>query len=308
MNIAFCINRLALQGFGVTLSSLVQNCSEPARLHLWIIGAGLTQADKAAMGSLLEAESFAGRTSFVDFEPTEQFQAFPSLHGDWTAYGRLLLADLVQEEQVLYLDADLVVEADVLVVEHFDLGQHILAAVGGGRVKYTLGRHFYTNQVGLPPDMEYFNSGVLLLNLRLWRQDKIKEKCLVLAQQYGSALPSHDQSLLNLICAGNFAKLPPSFNCEWEAVRSRPETADRMILHYIGSPKPWDPFGKLMHNGYKQWAKYADATWMARYNRLHHDELMRVWHIRRSYARCLLNRWRNIAATVTPKSVKLKMS
>lgn len=292
MNIAFCINRLGLVGLGGALSSLIRNCSDQSKLRIWFLCAGMTSGDKERISRLLKAEKFTGTYSYIDFNPKQSFGTFPSLHGDWTAYGRLLLADLIKEDQVLYLDSDLIVEEDVLKVQAFDFAGHILAAVGGGQYKYTLGNKFYINQVGLPPEADYFNSGVLLLNLHAWRQSDVFGKCIEIARQYSIELPSHDQSLLNIICRGSFAKLPPSFNCEWEASLPKPQIADKMILHFIGSPKPWDPLGFALHSGYDSWCKYSDSEWTSYFGRLTLAELLRVWHIRRSYIRCIWNRMR----------------
>lgn len=286
MNIAFCNNKLGLPGLYVALTSMIQNCSDPSRLVLWFLCAGHSKKDKGKIEKHLQQIDFKGKFRFIDFEPYETFSSFSPLHGDWTAYGRLLLVDYIHENQVLYLDSDLVVEEDVLKLERFDFQGHFLAAVGGGRFRFTYGHKFYVERVGLDPDLKYFNSGVLLLNLREWRSKNIKEACLSVAKQYAIGLPSHDQSILNILCAGNFAKLPKSFNCEWSPVSQKPEISTKMILHFVGSPKPWDPFAFLIHNGYNTWQKYDRKNWISRFGGVASTAgLVRVWNIRRSYIR-----------------------
>jgi lipopolysaccharide biosynthesis glycosyltransferase len=301
MNIAFCINSLGLIGLGVTISSLVRSCSDPGVLKIWFFCANLSRGQKRQISRLLESENFTGRYEFIDFEPKEHFGSFSSLHGDWTPYGRLLLADFINEDRVLYLDSDLVVEVDVLNVRQIELSGFILAAVGGGRFKHTLGHQFYIQRLGLDPDWEYFNSGVLLLNLELWRKNKIKEQCLELANQ-SPDLPSHDQSLLNMFCRGQFAKLPNSFNCEWLAHCRKPEISNKMILHFVGSPKPWDPLGYLLNNGYTTYIKYLNPEWNARFSRFSALTLNRAWNIRRSYLRCIYNKMKVTFGELAPQA------
>ena len=285
MDIAFCNNKLSLVGLSVTLSSLIRNCSDSGKLSIWFLCVGHTHKEKHKLEKLLRQENFKGKYRFIDFDPYTTFGAFPSLHGDWTCYGRLLLADFVDADQVLYLDSDLVVEVDVLTVENFDFSGHFLAAVGGGWFKFTYGRKFYAEKVGLNPDLEYFNDGILLIDLKEWRLKNIKEECLRIARLYPSELPSNDQSLLNIICAGDFAKLPQAFNCEWTATGEKPAVATKMILHFIGSPKPWDPFAFLIHNGYQTWKKYQTQNWFTRLATYTTADLRRTWNIRRSYIR-----------------------
>jgi lipopolysaccharide biosynthesis glycosyltransferase len=287
MNIAFCFNRQILKGLGASLSSVVRNCTDSKSLKFWFLCAGLTEKDKEQIRILLAAEKFRGGYVFLEFDPMDYFGSFSTLHGDRTTYGRLLLADLVDAEVVLYLDADLVVEVNVLELENFDFKGQILAAVGGGTFKYALGSQFYKEETGLSPDLEYFNAGILLLNLKEWRLQKVREKCLQIAAKYDEQLPSHDQSMLNILCAGVFAKLPSNYNCAWYPDRSKPEVAEKMILHFVGSPKPWDIFGFFIHGGYQTWKKYLNDGWSSSFNRVTFDDVIRAWNIRRSYVRNL---------------------
>ena len=290
MDIAFCINRLGLTGLGVTITSLIRNCSNTKHLTIWFLCAGLANKEKVQIIRLLRKEQFLGVYKFVDFDPSKMFKSFASLHGNWTTYGRLLLSDHIPAGKVLYLDCDLLIGLDVLEIENFDCQDKILGAVGGGKFKYTLGRKFYIDRLGVSPDIEYFNAGVLVLNLTKWRSQHIKDQCLNLASQFSLELPSHDQSILNLICRGSFAKLPVTFNCEWCADQPKPKISEKMILHFVGSPKPWDPFGSLIHNGYKDWFKYSDKEWIDNFSGLTLSTLSRTWKIRRSYVRCIRNK------------------
>jgi len=285
MNIAFCNNKLGLIGLHVTLISLIRNCSDTSQLSIWFLCVAHTVKDKLKIERLLKQESFQGEFCFIDFNPYETFGGFRSLHGDWTCYGRLLLADIIHEDRVLYLDSDLIIELDVLTINDFDLHGHFLGAVGGGRFKFTLGREFYINKLGIEPDLEYFNSGILLLDLHEWRLKNIKEECLKIARRYPMELSSCDQDLLNIVCAGNFAKLPPSFNCEWVASGEKPSVSSNMIFHFVGSPKPWDPFAFLIHNGHQTWLNYQNKTWLSRVGDFTTADITRAWNIRRSYLR-----------------------
>lgn len=300
MNVAFCINRSGLIGLGVSVSSLLQNCSHPQSLKLSFLCAGLTAGDKRKILRLLEFEKYSGETAFFDFDPIKEFGEFASLHGDWTNYGRLLLPDLVEGDQVLYLDADLVVEVDVLEIENFDFGGKVLAAVGGGIFRNTLGNKFYEGKLGINPALAYFNDGVLLINIKEWKAYGVKEWCLEFAKKFPLELPSHEQSLLNIFCAGNFALLPTSFNCSWIAGDARPEVAEKMIIHFIGAPKPWDPLSSLLHNGHKTWKRYKNRKTNLNPGTFQIKELKRLWNLRRSYARCIIKRFKARYANVQP--------
>ncbi|CAM3786762.1 glycosyltransferase family 8 protein [Mucilaginibacter galii] len=287
MNIAFCINRLALIGLGVTVSSLIRNCSDSKQITLWFLCAGLLKEDKSNIEQLLANEGFQGKQHCIDFDPVAHFGSFRSLHGDWTPYGRLLLPEILKEDSVLYLDADLAVELDVLTLKDVKLENTAIGAVAGAQIKYALENKFFIEDFNLSPDDRYFNSGVLLMNLEYWRQNQIKDKCIEVARQYSEKLAAVDQTILNALFSRSFASLPKSFNCPWYADKGRPVVADKMILHYVGSPKPWDIGAKFLHKGYRTWQSYLTAEWAKQYGSTARADIVRAWNIRRSYLRIL---------------------
>lgn len=286
MNIAFNINRLAMVGLGVTLNSLLKNCSDPQKLNIYILCADLNHDDKENIYKLLKRYGLI-KIELIDFNAKEHFGTFSSLQGDLTNYGRLLLQDYILDEKVLYLDADLVVELDVLSLENFDFQGKAIAAVNAGELRFALDYSFLNNDIGLDLDLPVFNSGIVLFNLKMWREKDIKSKCLTFGQKYSTKLISHDQTILNALFAGNFAYLPDEFNLPWYAHINKP-VSKKAILHFVGSPKPWDLFGRYFHKGFSVWKSYLDTFWKKAYYNYNYNDFLRAWHIRRSYARTLM--------------------
>jgi lipopolysaccharide biosynthesis glycosyltransferase len=279
---------MALPGFGPTISSLLRNCPDSGRMTIWFLCAGLKEEDKINITCLLMKENFKGKNHYIDFNPEEQFGQFNSLHGDWTTYGRLLLPELlINEDSVLYLDADLIIEVDVTTLEGFDFQNNALAALSRSTLRHALDNSFLTGKLGLSPETRYFNCGILFLDLAAWRSGHFKRECLSIAKKYPADLISHDQTLLNAVFGSRFTQLPEVLNCPWYAGKPRPAIGDKMILHFLGSPKPWDIGGKWMHEGYILWKQYLDADWARYYNRFTLKNLGRIWKIRKSYGRAL---------------------
>lgn len=283
MNIAFNINKLAMIGLGVTLDSLFQNISNAKKINIYILCADLNLHDKENINKLLSKYTFTN-TIFIDIDVNENFGNFCSLQGDLTTYSRLLLQDFILEDTVLYLDADLVIELDVLALEEFDFQGKALAAVNAGQMKFALDSTFLCNEIGLSSEVDVFNAGIILFNLKYWRENDIKNKCLAFGEKYSKKLMSADQTILNGLFAGNFAFLPDEFNIPWYANIARPE-GKIGILHFVGSPKPWDLFGRYFHKGFSVWESYLDFEWKKVYSKHNYSDFIRAWHIRRSYAK-----------------------
>ncbi|RYG12809.1 MAG: glycosyltransferase family 8 protein [Chitinophagaceae bacterium] len=282
MDVAFTINPLGLDGLGATLTSLIRNCKEPGELNLWFFCSDCNPVHKKKIEMLLEEERFNGSYSYIDFDAKQVFGHLKSLHGDWASYGRLLIPDFVSSDAVLYLDADLIVLVDVLDLKTFDFKGKFLAAVPGGKVKYALERAFLINSLNVSPDTDYFNAGVLFMNLSQWRKDDIQERWKKIANQFPNDLLAVDQTVLNAVCKGNFAHLPVNFNNAWCPGDAKPPNADASIIHFVGSPKPWDISGKTLHQGYETWRAYNTTNWQAEFNRVSWSKLKRTWKIKNS--------------------------
>ena len=293
MDIVFNINPLGLEGLGATLKSLIRNCSDSKQLRLLFLCSEFGRRDKFNIDLLLNHEKYQGTVAYIDFDAKEIFGHLLSLHGNWTTYGRLLISKYVQSDTALYLDSDLVILLDVLSLDEFDFDGAILAAVYGSSIEWVIDKNFFVNQLKWNSDQKYFNAGVLLFNLKKWRESDIDAKWKTLAEKYPEYLVSHDQTLLNAICEGNFAELSSIFNNPWYPGSEEPEdvdNADKSIIHFVGSPKPWDLFAGSIHKGNKIWSTFNTKAWKKEYGKITIDKLKRTWKIRRSIVKLLKKR------------------
>jgi lipopolysaccharide biosynthesis glycosyltransferase len=148
---------------------------------------------------------------------------------------------------ILYLDSDLVALADVAEAYRHDLGDALIAACRDFKFEDELrnpysipGRRFLENAARcgieyLPGD-PYFNSGVMVMNLRAMREEGTQERFLAAIRRMEKPMLP-DQDVLNLVCKDRVRFIHPSWNCmEWMAKPERPHVK---ILHFT-EKKPWD--------------------------------------------------------------------
>lgn len=102
----------------------------------------------------------------------------PRPHLSYAAYFRFFIPEVVEEERVLYLDSDIVVDGNLTDLFETDLGDCPLAAVRDDLQQ--------TN----------FNSGVMLINNKYWREHDISTQLFEVADQYHE-YEYGDQGLLN---------------------------------------------------------------------------------------------------------------
>ncbi len=188
--------------------------------------------------------------------PEEQFKnVYLSGHVSKAAYFRLALADIMPDdiEKVIYLDVDLLVYDDIKKLWQNDIKEYALAAVPdfGIMASNRLCRQ-KKEVIGLPKGKAYFNSGVLLINLKKWRQENYTKQILEIINE--NQFPHHDQDALNKIFMEDWLQIdlrwniiPPVFNLFTKILlnktfRNQAINAKRNpgIIHYAGRYKPWE--------------------------------------------------------------------
>ncbi|MDA9409913.1 hypothetical protein XH80_25165 [Bradyrhizobium sp. CCBAU 45384] len=175
----------------------------------------------------------------VDLEPFWKFS--PGEFISWMIFARLLIPVLFPEtvNRVLYLDADLLVLDDLGPLWDADL-----EGAAAGAVLDALDPLLKIGGPGLeqlPTVRNYFNSGVLLIDLARWRQEQISERAIeYLTGHPHSLFP--DQDALNVACDGLWKALDTRWNFQnhYETRIADMSSADQpAIVHFVTRGKPW---------------------------------------------------------------------
>ena len=165
-----------------------------------------------------------------------------------STYFRLLFDRFLptQVRRVLYLDPDILVQANVIQLFAFR-SAHPVAAV---RIKPSL-----AEMIGFIPEerpdaksLLAFNAGVMLIERDVWNEQDIGSRAVDAARRYGARFRHWDQDALNLVLANNWSRLPATWNYRpdpygfpsWRADPEEPIYAPA-IVHFAGSRKPWQP-------------------------------------------------------------------
>lgn len=228
----------------VMFTSLIRNCSDPAQVYLYCIDGGIADSTRKVMEDEVKKAGGKG-IDFVTFDKS-RFEHLPTIkHITASAYYRIAIPEIFDEsvKKVVYLDCDVIVLGDILELAATDISDYHVAAVEN------LSGHTY-KQLGIPQD-EYFNSGVLLLNLELWRRDDISNEVIRFKQENPHRISTNDQCALNGILHTRWKHLPLRWNHQTGLYRHSEQIAgfdpeevreanlNPGIIHYIGWDKPW---------------------------------------------------------------------
>ncbi len=222
----------------------------------------MTEADKAMLSSIVVGKMHI-KLDFVDIRPylTEYSEAFyvdGVTHISAGAYYRFFIPKIFSGiyDKALYLDCDLVVLDDVAQLFDYDLGDNLLAASHdyGFMFSRTIGQSVM-KKLGLAQPQNYFNSGVLLFNIKQFEKEDTFAALFSCLRRVKTPI-CHDQDILNIVCEGRVFFLSEAWNCKQHIIdnmiilkdKLAPELYDDAlaaskkpsILHYTTANKPWN--------------------------------------------------------------------
>ncbi len=147
------------------------------------------------------------------------------------------LADF-KEEQILFLDADLLIRGDLLSLLNLKLHRKIVGIA--------------LDETFSNPSKKVLNSGVMLLNLPSWRRRFSSGQLLDLARREGFRHPYQDQDVLNAVLQTEDICL---FGSRWNrifSVAALRQDWSGDVIHFAGRFKPW----KFIWRQNPHWKEY----------------------------------------------------
>ena len=172
------------------------------------------------------------------------------------AYARYFIPDYIQEDRVLYLDCDLLINDKLDSLFEQDVREHYLAAIRDA------------NGQG-------FNTGVLLINNKKWRQEELKERLIeqsiLTTKEVEEGRFEHfngDQTIFNQVLQDDWLELDRAYNLQvghdivalynnWQAHLAFNDKP--VVIHFTTYRKPWTT---LIANRYRDlWWEFHDLEW-----------------------------------------------
>lgn len=275
IHLAYMTDRNYLPYVETSIYSAYKNKKLATFYQVHIIAKDFTAADIKEIKRLekdkLKINIYPAKPLNLDMSHLGRFASFE------ISLQKLFISEYLKIDKVLYLDADTLVLDDLSTAYQTDLKNNYVAAVKDG-LMYQHPEHIA--EIGLAWRGFYFNSGIMLLNLKAIRQDNIIKSALIYFNTHQEIFG--DQDVLNVVFKDKVAPLSYRYNCNStffeeqsaaflskfyeEHVPTPPqkvyETA--AILHFAGH-KPWTPY--FNHSYLKSlWQSYADEM-KAKYQR-----------------------------------------
>lgn len=248
-----------------TLVSVMYN-NKDEEISFHIIASQLSNEAKNII--INEVRKYNQNVFFYQYVPNITLPTFGSSHISLAAYLRLFVADIVPENihKIIYLDCDIIVNGSIKKLWNTNITEYAVAAIED----MWSGKPCYYSRLNYSSKYTYFNSGVLLINLDIWRSKHIRQNCIEYALKHADALIFNDQDVLNALLHDKKLLIPFRWNIQDGFLRKKrrlraqsiPELLTELkhpiIIHYTGHRKPWLYF--CQHPYQDLYFKYLDMT------------------------------------------------
>lgn len=240
---------------GVSIKSLIENSSKENKYEIKIL---YTHVSEESIARIKKYEQENISIEFVSVsEQLEEIQSklYTRNYFSNTTYFRLYIPELYpQYDKAVYIDSDTILLTDIADLYNEDLGDNLLGAISDGAVQTVpVFQEYVEKVVGVIDYNNYFNAGILVMNLKELREYKLQEKFLYLLEKVKFEV-AQDQDYLNRICKGRVKLLDFSWN---RMPIMGGKNTDIKLIHYNLGFKPWH-FDNVLYQ--EHFWKYAEKT------------------------------------------------
>lgn len=240
-NICYSFDSNYVEQFMVSVVSLLVNADKNEFFDIFVLDSGLTKTDKAVIENLKKSyKNFSLKYLSVnekDFKNCpllkEKSREFKHYHVTLPTYFRFKLPSILGKiNSVLYLDCDVIIRGSLKDLFSIDLKNTAAAMVKD------VESDSEAKRLGLK---NYFNAGVMLINLDYWRKNKIEDNLFEYTKTHTDEIKWQDQDILNCVLNENIKAIDTKWNYQYflyDEVNTN-DLNEAEILHLSGRFKPW---------------------------------------------------------------------
>ena len=220
------------------ITSIISNKDVSDEFVFYVLIDTLNDSNKKALEGL--CDKYGIEINFIKINK-EDFKNCPITkscpHISIATYYRFILPSVLQNlDKLIYLDCDITVQKSIRELYDIDISDYYF-----GAVKDIL---FSESTKRLNVE-KYCNAGIMLINLKKWREEDIEQKLFDWAKNNIDKIKCVDQDVLNYVMQDGIKYIDLKFNCQVgsydvcykEGFNQNAKNA--CILHHIGVEKPW---------------------------------------------------------------------
>ena len=222
---------------GVALKSIIDNVSQQNRYEIKVLYTSVTEENKKKIEEY-QTENVGIEFVNLSYKLQEiQEKLYTRNYFSNTTYFRLFIPELYPDyDKAVYIDSDTITLVDIARLYNTEMGDNLIAGIPDGAVQaIPIFQDYVEKVVGVSNYNNYFNAGIIVMNLKALREYKFQEKFLYMLEKIKFEV-AQDQDYLNRLCKGRVKLL----GFEWNRMPAMGEQEGELnIIHYNLGCKPW---------------------------------------------------------------------
>ena len=234
---------------GALIQSLITHHKTDKLIDLYIVDDSITAKNKSRLINSFEPGKL--NVTWIKLSNILKDARIPKDRSSFplNVYARLLMPHFLPGDlkKVIYMDVDMIACKDISDLWNINLLDYPIAAVRdrSDRIGNEWGGIANYKELGLDPNIPYYNAGLFLVNLEIWRKESIPEKIISCIATNLKHAGFPDQYGLNVILSGRILQIDFRWNCY-----SISDEKEPWIIHFIGNKPIYKSY-----DGNKEYAK-----------------------------------------------------
>ncbi len=190
MNVIYSSDDNYARHVGISITSLYEQNREMDDIQVFLIDDGITAENHRKLANIARKYN---RT--ITYIPFSKFKKKLQLNNKWelpmSAYARLFVAEMVPADvdRLLYLDCDTVICDSLQELWSTDLSGNTIGAVED------VASCVFWKETGLEQQFRYFCSGIILIDLKKWRETNSQKRLLDYLDSKNGVVRHHDSNI-----------------------------------------------------------------------------------------------------------------
>jgi len=187
----------------VAIKTLLENNKNYEDLEVVFIEQNVTQENKDILVKL--GERYNRDIKIIEFIMPTIYSKLPPFGSSKTTFAKFTFSSLFEDDIVVFLDPDTLILDDISKMKDIDMTGYLFAGVVENLPRY------HSDLAGLEKEDSYVNGGVLICNLKLWRETNFEQKVFDYIRKNTKNF-NFDQGILNELGKGRIKVIPPKYN------------------------------------------------------------------------------------------------
>lgn len=241
----------------VTLESILDNCTKEYLYHFHILTTDLEKKYEEAISKYesenVKIEFISLRNMLTRIKVKFHLRDYYSIE----TYYRFFIANMFpQYDKVLYMDCDIAVLGDIAELYNTDITGLFLAASPEEVMAEIKVFGDYVEKALDVPVEQYFNAGIMVMNLAEFRKENIEKKFFELINRFRFRV-TQDEDYLNVLCKGKTKILDLGWN-KTSFKNDKFDDKNLKLVHYKINWKPWKNKDVLYEEYFWKYAKKTE--------------------------------------------------